>query len=92
MNRVLIIAETSQKAVEGSALLPPGMDVGRMFPGSRGFPSHFDAAVVYCDDEEGFFKIKDEVDRYRDVPVRAFVGKEIARFAAEYHAATFSVE
>jgi hypothetical protein len=53
-------------------------------------PSHFDAVVIYHNDASEVNFIKDEVERYKDAPIKAFIGKEAYDRAGEFHAVAFT--
>ena len=56
----------------------------------KSFPSHFDAVVIYHNDASEVNFIKDEVERYKDAPIKAFIGKEAYDRAGEFHAVAFT--
>ena len=61
-----------------------------MFPGAKRFPRHFDAVVIYHNESNEVNFIKDEIERYKDAPIKAFVGSVAYEGAGDYHAVAFT--
>jgi hypothetical protein len=70
--------------------LLPNLKVSKVFPGAKRFPRHFDAVVIYHNDANEVNFIKDEVERYKDAPNKAFIGSVAYDRAGDYHAAAFT--
>ena len=60
MNKVLVIAQSEQKAADCEKLLT-GMKVRKVFPGAKRFPRHFDCIVIYHLESNEINFIKDEI-------------------------------
>ena len=58
----------------------------KVYPGVKRFPRHFDVVVVYHNDANEVNFVKDELERYKDAPIKAFIGKETYGQASQYHA------
>jgi hypothetical protein len=93
MKKVLIIARNQASAEAGEKLFAaPGLTVRKVFPGAKRVPRHFDAVVVYHNDANEVNFVKDELQRYHDAPIKAFIGKTAYGDAASYKAKAFTHE
>lgn len=90
MKKVLIIAQNQDKANEGAALFN-GLSVRKVFPGVKKFPRHFDAVVVYHTEAKQLNFIKDEIHRYQDAPIKAYIGNTHFDQAASQKAKSFTL-
>jgi hypothetical protein len=89
MKKVLIIAQNEAKANDAAAHFN-GLTVRKVFPGTKRFPRHFDAVVVYHTDVNEINFIKDEIHRYSDAPIKAYLGKTLYDQAAGQHCTAFT--
>jgi len=74
MKKIVLVAQNEAKATEGAALFT-GLTVRKVFPGTKRFPRHFDAVVVYHNEPSETNLFKDEIEKFSDAPVKAFLGK-----------------
>ena len=89
MKKILLIAQNETKANDGAAYFND-LTVRKVFPGTKRFPRHFDAVVVYHNDANEINFIKDEIQRYTDAPIKAFFGKAVYEQAASHKAKAFT--
>jgi hypothetical protein len=89
MKKILLIAQNEAKATEGAAHFT-GLTVRTVFPGTKRFPRHFDAVVVYHNEPSETNLFKDEIDKYSDAPIKVFLGKSAHDQAEQYHARAFT--
>ena len=83
MKKVLVITQNQQKAEDCEKLLP-GVYLRKVYPGTKRFPRHFDAVIIYHIEQNEINFIKDEISRYNDAPIKAFFGKTKYEDAAFY--------
>lgn len=90
--KVLVIAQSEVKAADAEAVLQGLSEtivVKKVFMGAKRIPRHFEAVVIYHTSNSEVNFIKDEIQRYGDAPIRAFLSKAGAE--AYPDAATFKV-
>jgi hypothetical protein len=78
LKKILVIAHTEAKANDAAALIgkaDPSIKVKTVYAGAKRVPRHFDAVVIYHDQVKEVNFIKDEIQRYREAPIKAFLGK-----------------
>jgi Ca2+-binding EF-hand superfamily protein len=66
------------------------LTVKKVFPGSKTKHRHFDAVVIFHNEANEVNFIKDEIERYKDAPVKAFFGKVAYDRAGDYNAQAFT--
>jgi hypothetical protein len=66
------------------------LTIKTVYPSAKRYPRHFDAVVVYHFEASEVNFVKDEVERYKDAPIKAFLGKELYGGASAEHAAAFT--
>lgn len=91
MKKILVIAQNEAKADLGAQLLS-AFTVKKVYPGAKRVPRHFDAVVIYHNDAGEVNFIKDEIQRYHDAPIKAFIGKTAYSGAAAHKAQAFTHE
>ncbi|CDW81584.1 ef hand family protein [Stylonychia lemnae] len=89
MKKILLIAQNETKAQEGAALFT-GLTVRQVYPGTKRFPRHFDAVVIYHNEPSETNLFKDEIEKYSDAPIKVFLGKTAHDQAEHYHARAFT--
>ena len=80
LKKILVIAHTEAKATDAAGLLTkadPSIKVKTVYAGAKRVPRHFDAVVIYHDQVKEVNFIKDEIQRYADAPIKAFLGKSV---------------
>lgn len=91
MKKILVIAQNESKASEGEKILGgQGYTIKKVYPGVKRVPRHFDAVVVYHNEVNEINFIKDEIQRYNDAPIKAFIGKAPYENAGTYKAKAFT--
>lgn len=85
MKKILVIAQNEVKADQGAALFE-GYTTRKVYPGAKRVPRHFDAVVIYHNDPNEVNFIKDEIQRYHDAPIKAFIGKSVFPGASGHNA------
>lgn len=80
IKKILVIAHNEAKATEGEKLLTTldsTLTVKKVYLGTKRVPRHFDAVVVYHTTTQEVNFIKDEIQRYSEAPIKAFLaGKD----------------
>jgi hypothetical protein len=61
-----------------------------VYPSAKRYPRHFDAVVVYHFEASEVNFVKDEVERYKDAPIKVFLGKEAYGGASAEHGVAFT--
>ena len=89
LKKILIIAHTETKANEAQTLITKAdntLKVKVVYAGAKRVPRHFDAVVIYHEQIKEINFIKDEVQRYAEAPIKAFLGKStLANDQAAHH-------
>lgn len=91
MKKILLIAQSETKAVDAAKNFP-NLKVKKVYPGVKRFPRHFDAVVIYHNEVSDVNFMKDQVQRYADAPIKAFIGKVPYPQASDYKAKAFTHE
>ncbi len=83
LKKILIIAQSEAKANEGAKLLSDAdssLKVRKVYLGAKRVPRHFEAVVVYHTQTTEINFIKDEIQRYSEAPIKAFLAKAGAAY------------
>lgn len=78
MKKLLVIAQSEAKAIEAEKALlavDPSLTIKKVYLGAKRLPRHFDAAIVYHTQTNEVNFIKDEIQRYSEAPIKAFLSK-----------------
>ena len=94
MKKVLVIAQNEAKANEAAGFIKAAdatLTVKKVFLGAKRVPRHFDAVIVYHTQTSEVNFIKDEVQRYSEAPIKAFLAKSGVAYpdAASHKAKAF---
>ena len=77
LKKILVIAQTEAKANDAAKVISEGdatLKVKTVYAGAKRIPRHFDAVVIYHDQVKEVNFIKDEIQRYGEAPIKAFIG------------------
>lgn len=91
MKKILLIAQSEAKATDAEKNFP-GLKVKKVYPGSKRLSRHFEAVVIYHNEVNDVNFMKDQVQRYADAPIKAFIGKVPYPQAGDYKAKAFTHE
>lgn len=78
LKKILVIAQSEAKAGDAEKViktLAPEVSIKKVYLGVKRVPRHFDAVVVYHTTTNEVNFIKDEVQRYGEAPIKAFLSK-----------------
>jgi len=84
MKKVLVIAQNETKAGEAERLIKSvGADltVKKAYLGAKRVPRHFDVVVIYHSTTNEINLFKDEIQRYSEAPIKAYLAKAGAPYA-----------
>jgi hypothetical protein len=77
IKRILIVAQNQNKAQDAEKIFKEkGLKCDLMYPNYNHVHRHFEALVVYHTKQTEVNFVKDTLQTYTDVPVKAFFGKE----------------
>lgn len=91
MKKVLIIAQNQANVDEGAKHFKGTFLCKGVYPGTKRFPSHYEAVVVFYSDESEINIISDLLTKYKDAPVKVFLGNVAHGGAKSHNAETFTV-
>ncbi len=76
--KILVIAQSEAKAVEAEKVLnaiDSTLKIKKVHLGVKSVPRHFEAVVVYLTTNNEANFIKDEIQRYSEAPIKAYMSK-----------------
>jgi hypothetical protein len=95
--KVLVIAHNEAKANSAENLITsvdPAFKVKKVYLGAKSVPRHFEAVVIYHTSPKEINFMKDEIQRYGEAPIKAYLGQSgpIYAEAAEHKANAFTAD
>lgn len=78
LKKILVIAQSEAKANEAQKLINEAeatLKVKKVYLGAKRVPRHFEAVVIYHTQVTEVNFIKDEIQRYSEAPIKAFLAK-----------------
>ena len=79
LGKILVIAQSESKANEAEGVLRAASDgklaVRKVYLGAKKVPGHFEAVVIYHTTPTEVNFIKDEIQRYGEAPIRAYLSR-----------------
>ena len=73
MKKVVIIAK-NEKEVNSGAEMFKNFKCRKVYPGAKRFPRSFEAVIIYHSTPNDVNFIKDDLQRYKDAPIKIFCG------------------
>ena len=96
--KILIIAHNEAKALDAEKSLlsiDDKLKIKKVYLGAKSVPRHFEAVVIYHTSPAEINFIKDEIQRYGEAPIKAYLAKAAAPVygdAAAHKAKAFAGE
>ena len=76
--KILVIAHNEAKATTAEKLITavdPAFKVKKVYLGTKSVPRHFEAVVIYHTSAQEINFIKDEIQRYGEAPIKAYLAQ-----------------
>ena len=92
MFRILVIAQSESKSKQVEKLYGDKYQLTKVYPNATTFSRDFQGMLVYLSDNSDLNFIKDLLNKYKNVPIKAFLGKESAPEGNPLKAQAFKID